>query len=359
MEEKNILIDTVFYGFGNEFIENLEALIALEAIDYIVIQHGEIDHTGGLIELMKRIPETPIVCTEECMHTIKGHFHKDYHFHLVKTGDTLEVGNKKQLTFIEMKMLHWPDSMATYLSGDNVLFSNDCFGQHLASEALFVDDCDLKIALEEAQKYYANILTPFSKMLLAKMKQIEEYNFNIQTIAPSHGLIWDGYIDDIWQGYKTWAGNYKEDYIVILYDTMWEGTKILAESIRDGIKVESPDSLVEVLSIRHFAENDILHSIFKSKLFLIGSPTYNNSFMPSIGGLITQIKGHRFHNKKAAVFGCYGWSGEATIQLRTHLKEAGVDVFDQELTCMWHPDENKIYQAVQFGKLVAKKVKAD
>lgn len=357
-EEKTVLIDTVAQGFAVDFINNLENIIDLKSIDYIVIQHGEIDHSGALPLLMEKIPNTPIYCTEECMYTLKGHYHKAYNFQLVKTGDTLTIGHGKELFFIEMKMLHWPDSMATYLSGDHILFSNDVFGQHTATENMFVDKELYKSTMYEAQKYYANILTPFSKMMKAKLKQIIDYHFTIEMIAPSHGLVWKENVKNIMQAYDRWSSMYSEDYIVIFYDTMWKGTKDLAINIADGIRAEDPAFIVEVMSIRGHSDNDLMHAIFKSKMFLIGSPTINNGFMPSVASLLNQISGLRFKGKKAAVFGCYGWSGEAPKQIKEHLQHAGVQVMEKELTSLWRPSDEKIYQAQQFGKLVAKKARA-
>lgn len=357
-EEKTVLIDTVNASFADEFVKQLESTIDLNTIDYIVIQHGEIDHSGGLVALLEKIPDTPIYCTEECMFTLKGHFQQPFNFNLVKTGDTLKIGPGKELFFIEMKMLHWPDSMATYLSGDHILFSNDVFGQHLALENKFINSENLKLALEEAQKFYANVLTPFSKMMKAKLKQLLDYHFTIDVIAPGHGSIWTSHVKEIMQAYDVWSGSYSEDYVVIIYDTMWNGTKVLADNIADGIRAEDADLEVDVMSIRHISENDIMHAIFRSKIMLIGSPTVNNGYLSSVAGLLNTIRGLRFKDKKAATFGCYGWSGESTKQIKEHLLHSGVEIIEQELTSSWVPNDDKIYQAQQFGRLIAKKARA-
>lgn len=171
-EEKNILIDTVWIPFAAEFVHNLSEEIDLNKIDYIIINHGEIDHSGALPELMKHIPDTPIYCTANAVKSLKGHYHQDWNFNIVKTGDKLDIGNGKELVFVEMPMLHWPDSMAVYLTGDNILFSNDAFGQHYATELLFndqVDQCDL---FKESMKYYANILAPFSHILRKSLMKL-------------------------------------------------------------------------------------------------------------------------------------------------------------------------------------------
>lgn len=189
-EQKTVLIDTVWLPFAEEFVTNLESEIDLNQIDYIVINHGEVDHSGALVKLMEKIPHTPIYCTANCVKSLKGQYHKDWNFNVVKTGDKLDLGNGKELIFVEMTMLHWPDSMASYMTGDNILFSNDAFGQHYATEMLFndlADQCDL---FNESIKYYANILTPFSNILKKKLEQVASLNLSIDMIATSHGVIW-------------------------------------------------------------------------------------------------------------------------------------------------------------------------
>jgi len=233
-EEKNVLIDTVWKPFAKEFVENLKKEIDLKKIDFIIANHAEIDHSGGLPELMRHIPDTPIYCTENGIKSLKGHFHQDWNFKTVKTGDSIDIGNGKQLIFVEMKMLHWPDSMATYMTGDNILFSNDAFGQHYASEFLFNDLVDQDELFAESIKYYANILTPFSALVQKKIKEVLSLNLPIDIIATSHGVVWRDNPTQIVEKYLSWSQNYQENQITLLYDTMWEGTKLMAEKIAQG-----------------------------------------------------------------------------------------------------------------------------
>jgi anaerobic nitric oxide reductase flavorubredoxin len=171
-EEKTVLIDTVWKPFAKEFVANLAKEIDLKKIDYIIANHAECDHSGALPELMALIPDTPIYCTENGVKSLKGHYHQNWNFCPVKTGDSLDIGKGKTLVFVEMKMLHWPDSMATYLTGENILFSNDAFGQHYASEYLFNDLVDQTELFNECIKYYANILTPFSALVQKKIHEV-------------------------------------------------------------------------------------------------------------------------------------------------------------------------------------------
>lgn len=234
-EEKTVLIDTVWAPFAAEYVENLATEIDLNKIDYIVVNHGEVDHSGALPVLMKHIPGKPIFCTANAVKSLKGQYHQDWDFHVVKTGDKLDIGNGRELTFVEMPMLHWPDSMAAYLSKDNVLFSNDAFGQHYATERLFndlVDQCDL---FNESMKYYANILTPFSLILRKKLDEVLSLNLQIDMIATSHGVIWRENPMQILEKYIQWANDYQENQISVIYDTMWNGTKLLAEKDRKSV----------------------------------------------------------------------------------------------------------------------------
>lgn len=353
-EEKTVLIDTVWLPFGEEFVHNLASEIDLNTIDYIIANHGEVDHSGGLVALMKHIPDVPIYCTANAVKSLKGQYHQDWNFKVVKTGDTLDIGNGKQLIFVEMTMLHWPDSMATYMTQDNILFSNDAFGQHYATERLFndlVDQCTLN---EEAIKYYANILTPFSAILTRKLKEVIGLNLEIDILATSHGVIWRDNPMQIIENYLSWADDYQENQITILYDTMWNGTKKLAESISKGIQCEDNEVVIKLLNVAKSDDNDLITEVFKSKTIVVGSPTINNSILHSVAGLIHLMKEMKFKNKKAAAFGCYGWSGESVKVLNEELKEAGFEIFTDGLRKTWYPDDEALKEAVAFGKEIAK-----
>ena len=353
-EEKNILIDTVWAPFAKEFVDNLSKEIDLNKIDYIIANHGEVDHSGALPELMKHIPETPIYCTANAVKSLKGQYHQDWNFNIVKTGDKLDIGNGKELVFVEMTMLHWPDSMATYLTGDNILFSNDAFGQHYATEKLFndlVDQCDL---FKEAMKYFANILAPFSNILRKKLDEIMSMDLTIDIIATSHGVIWRDNPMQIVEKYIEWAGNYQEDQITIIYDTMWNGTKVLAERIAEGIALEDHKVVVKLYNMAKSDINDVATEVFKSKTVVVGSPTIGNSILHSIAALISYIKTLKFKNKKAAGFGCYGWSGESPKIINELMKDAGFEIIGKGFRNQWNPDEDAQKLAIEFGQEIAR-----
>ena len=354
-EEKTVLIDTVWMPFADEFVSNLQKEIDLNKIDYIVVNHGEVDHSGSLPALMKLIPNKPIYCTANAVKSLKGQYHQDWDFHVVKTGDKIDVGNGKELIFVEMSMLHWPDSMACYLTKDNILFSNDAFGQHYATEKLFndlVDQCEL---FNECIKYYANILTPFSAILRKKLAEVLSLNLQIDIIATSHGVIWRDNPVQIVEKYLKWAEDYQEDQISVIYDTMWNGTKELAERIAEGIGLADKDVTVKLFNLAKSDDNDVITEVFKSKTVVIGSPTVGNSVLHSVAGFIHLMKGLKFKNKKAAAFGCYGWSGEGTKVILDSMKNAGFELIDEEgLRNQWNPSEGIKEEAVKFGMKIAK-----
>lgn len=351
-EQKTALIETVWKPFSKEYIANLEKEIDLNQIDFIIANHAEMDHSGALPLLMEKIPDKPIYCTANGIKSIKGHYHKDWDFHPVKTGDKIDLGGK-ELIFIEAPMLHWPDTMMCYLTKDNILFSNDAFGQHYASEYMFNDLVDQNELFHECIKYYANILTPFSKMVIKKINEVLEFKLPVDVICTSHGVIWRDNPTQIIEKYLEWANAYQENQITILYDTMWNGTRIMAESIAKGIKNKDSQVNIKLFNTSKSDKNDIITEIFKSKIILVGSPTINRGILTSTAGIMEEIKGLRFVDKKAAAFGCYGWSGESVQLITENLKEAGFEIINDGLKSSWNPDEAAIKECVVFGEDIA------
>lgn len=348
-DEKTVLIDTVWEPFAKEFVSNLKKEIDLNKIDYIIMNHSEVDHAGALAELMKEIPDTPIYCTKNGAKIIKGLHHKDWNFIEVKTGDTLDIG-KNKLVFVEARMLHWPDSMMTYMSGENKLFSNDAFGQHYASELMYNDKVDQDELYDEAIKYYANILTPFSKFVVSKIEEVVALNIPIDMICPSHGIIWRDNPLQIISKYMEWAKSYQENQITIIYDTMWNGTRKMAEAIAEGIKAKDKDIAVKLYNCSRRDKNDIITEVFKSRLILVGSSTINNGILYDAAAVLEMIKGLKFTNKKAAAFGCYGWSGESIKIITDVLKESKFEVVSEGIKELWNPDDEALQRCRKFGE---------
>jgi flavorubredoxin len=348
-EEKTALVDTVWAPYAKEYVRNLEEVIDLRKIDFIIANHGEVDHSGALPALLHRIPDTPVYCTAAGAKSLKGQYHRDWNFKIVKTGDRLSLGSK-ELVFVEAPMLHWPDSMFCYLTGDAVLFSNDAFGQHYATESLYndlVDQCEL---YAESIKYYANILTPFSPLVVKKIEEVLALNLPLDMICTSHGVIWRDDPAQIVRRYLEWAKNYRENQITIIYDTMWNGTRAMAEAIAEGVREAGNGVTLKLFNASMTDKNDIITEVFKSKLIALGSPTVNRGVMSSLAGLLEEIRGLGFKEKKAAAFSTYGWSGESVKMLEGMLAAAGFEVIDGGLRVMWNPDDGAREKCREFGR---------
>jgi len=354
-DKKVALIDAVWAPFAREFVKNLKQEISLESIDYVIANHSEADHSGALPELMRHIPDTPIYCTKNGERFLKAQYHQNWNFQIVKTGDTLNLGTKK-LIFIEAPMLHWPDSMFCYLTGDNILFSNDAFGQHYASELMYNDLVNQAELYQEAIKYYANILTPFSKLVSKKIEEVLALKVPVDMICPSHGIIWRDNPIQIVDQYKKWANNYQENQVTILYDTMWNSTRKMAEAIAKGISDGDKNVAVKLFNVARSDKNDLITEVFKSKAILVGSSTINRGILSSIAAILEEMRGLGFKGKKAAAFGSYGWSGESVKMITTGLEEAGFEIVNEGMKALWNPDEDIEKECFAYGKEVAKLV---
>lgn len=352
-DKKNVLIDTVWKPFAKEFVENLKKEIDLKEIDYIIVNHSEPDHSGALPELLREIPNVPIYCTKSGAKLLKGYYHEDWNFVEVKTGDTLEIGENK-LIFVEARMLHWPDSMFTYLTGENILFSNDAFGQHYASELMYNDYVDNAELYQEVIKYYANILTPFSTLVEKKIDEVLSLNLPVNMICPSHGVIWRDNPLQIVNKYLEYARNYQENQVTIIYDSMWNATRRMAEMIAEGIKSANSDIAIKIFNSSKADKNDIITEVFKSKAILVGSSTINKGILSSTAGILEMIKGLSFKNKKAAAFGSYGWGGESVKMITEELNKAGLEVVNEGIRELWYPGDEEEQRCKTFGENFAK-----
>lgn len=355
-DEKNVLIDTVWLPFSDEYVRKLKKEIDLKEIDYIISNHAEIDHSGALSMLMEEIPDTPIYCTKKGVEIIKGHHHKDWNFKVVKTGDELDIG-KNKIRFIEAPMLHWPDSMFSYLTEEKILFSNDAFGQHLSSEFLYNDLVDQADLMQEAMKYYANILMPFSPLVAKKIKELKAMDITIDMICTSHGVIWRNNPIQIIEKYQDWSNNYQENQITIIYDSMWNGTRRMAEAIAEGINNTDQKVVVKILHSAKSDKNDIVTEVFKSKAIVIGSSTINNGILTSTAAILEIIKGMKFKNKNAASFGSYGWSGESIKIINEELDKAGFNRVVEGIKELWNPDTEALERCRKFGEELICKIK--
>jgi anaerobic nitric oxide reductase flavorubredoxin len=350
VDKKTVLVDTVWGPFADELIANIREIIDPAKIDIVVANHAETDHSGALPVVMRHAPNAEVIVSRQGFTSIPGHYHENWKFRKVTTGDKINIG-ANELVFVEAPMLHWPDSMFTYLTGHNILMPNDAFGHHYATASRFNDEVDQAELFEEAFKYYVNILTPFSDRVIKKIDELVALKLPVDMIAPSHGIIWRTEPLQIVKKYREWAQQKPEPRAVILYDTMWDGTRRMAEAIGDGLADAGVD--YKILNLAVSDRNDVLVEVFKARTLLVGSSTINNGVLPTIMPVMTDIKGLKFKNKIGAAFGSYGWSGEAVKIIEGYLAEAGIGVIRDGIKFKWQPRPEELEECRAFGREVA------
>jgi anaerobic nitric oxide reductase flavorubredoxin len=294
------------------------------------------------------------VVSKNGMDSVPGHFHQPWKFQAVKTGDSISLGENK-LVFVEAPMLHWPDSMFTYLTGRNILMPNDAFGQHYATAFRFNDQVNEQELYEEALKYYANIITPYSRLVTKKIEEVLALNLPVAMIAPSHGVIWRKDPAQIVKKYLEYAAQKPEPTAVVVYDTMWNGTRRMAEAVGEGLAEGGVPHKLFHMAVSD--RNDVLTEIFKTRAVVVGSPTLNNGLLPSIMPLLEEMKGLRFQNKIGAAFGAYGWSGESVKLIEEHLEKCKIPVVRPGVKAKWQPTADDLKACRQLGRDVAEAVK--
>jgi len=353
VDEKTALIDSVYGPFASEMIERIKAVVGPSKIDYIVANHVETDHSGAISEILKLAPKAKLLGTARCKEGLQKHYFGNWGFQVVKTGDEVKLG-KRTLRFIEAPMLHWPDSMFTYVEKDVLLLPNDAFGQHLATSKRFDDEVDEKILMDEAAKYYANILWPFNQLILRKIDEIQKMGLKINMIAPSHGIIWRSNPGKIVEAYVRWSKGEAKRRILVVYDTMWNSTEKMAKAMIEGISSEGVETTLFRLPFSD--RGGILKELLDAKGILIGSSTINNGVLPTVAPFLEELQGLRPKIKVAAAFGSYGWGGGAVKTIEEKLKNVGIEIVAPALTFKWVPDANEIQKCFEFGKEFAKKV---
>lgn len=354
VDEKVALVDTVYGPYAHKMIENIEEIIDIKKIDYVIANHAEVDHSGGLPELMKVIPNAAVVVSEKGKESVYKHYQHNWNFKVVKTGDSISLG-KNSLAFVTATMLHWPDSMFTYLTGKNILMPNDAFGMHYASSGRFNDEVEMNEVYQEAIKFYANILTPFSELVIKKIDEFKKMNIPVDIIAPSHGIIWRKDPMQIVEKYYEWASGKNDGSAVIIYDTMWKATEKMALAIAEGLGKEGVKHMLFHMAVCD--RNDVISEIFKAKGIIIGSPTLNNGLLPSIKPILEDLKGLRFRNKIGAAFGSYGWSGQNVKLIEENLGKARIPLGQEGIKIKWQPTKEELEKCVEFGRVFAAKMK--
>ncbi len=318
MDEKITLVDSVKYYLCGEMFERISHVVDPSKIDYIVSNHVEMDHSGSIPRVKDVAKQATVIASPKGEAGLKAHFKQNLDVHVVKTGDVVNIG-KRNLNFVLTPMVHWPDNMFTYIPEEKLLFSNDAFGQHLASSERFDDEYPLNIILEGAQKYYANIVLPYSTQVKKALANVA--GFEIETIAPSHGLIWRSHIPVILEYYQKWSSSQTEERALIVYDEMWGSTQKMAHAIQRGFEDSGIQATMVNLKCNHIS--DIMTEALKAKYICAGSPTLNRSMLPTMGGFLAYFKGLAPRNRIGLAFGSYGWSGQSVSHIEDVLKSCG------------------------------------
>lgn len=349
VDDKVALIDTVKSGFSEELISRIESIVDPESIDYLVVNHVEMDHSGSTTALMERAGNPEILCTAKGKEFLHAHYKGAslWKIRTVSAGETLSLG-KRTLSFIPAPMLHWPDTMFTYCPEDRILFSNDGFGQHIATARRFYDETLDQDIFGEAQKYYANILMPFSSMVKKKLAELG--GVDIGTICPSHGVIFrdkEG-IGGIVSSYDRWSSGEAREKAVVVYDTMYRSTEAMARSIVDGLNSAGVETRLYNLRVSDWS--DIMSEILDAKAVAVGSSTLNNGPLPTVGGFLTYLKGFKPRGRMGFAFGSYGWGGGAVKTITEDLITAGIDLFDDGLQTIFVPREDVLKECYEKGR---------
>ncbi|TYT74967.1 FprA family A-type flavoprotein [Desulfobotulus mexicanus] len=340
--ETNVLIDTVKAEFTEELLSNIRAIMDPKDIDIVVSNHTEMDHSGGLPRIMAAVgQDKPLYCSKMGAKNLARHFRENWNLKEVSSSEEISIGSGRTLMFIETRMLHWPDSMFTYLKEDGILFSSDAFGQHYAGSEIFDDQMDMSELLFHAKKYYANILLPFSALIAKLLKAVGEMGLKLNMVCPDHGILWRKDPGVILDAYDRWSRQETQNKAVVIYDTMWHSTEMMADAIVSGL-VEAGVEQVRPISVRRSHRSDIMTEIMDAKVVMVGSPTLNNQIFPALMDVLTYMKGLKPQGKIAAAFGSYGWSGEAVKLLNAELAGMGFELPEEGLRIQYVPERDQL-----------------
>lgn len=335
MDDKITLVDGVKAYMSDEMICRVRSLTDFSKIEYVIVNHVEMDHSGNIPVIMKLAPQAKIVTNMAGKSALEAHFDTEgWNFQIIKTGDTLNIG-KRTLEFMTTPMLHWPDSMMTYVREDKLLLSNDGFGQHFACDSIFVKDEPFDVVMQNAKSYYANILFPFGAQAEKALSTAGSLGLDIEMIAPSHGCIWSGEkeVNAILGSYAKWASGQNEGKAVVVYDTMWGATATLAEAVMSVFQDAGIPVVKHCLTVKNVSE--VMVDFLDAKYVCVGTPTLNNQLFPRVAGFLAYMKGLAPKNKKGFAFGSYGWKPGVVNQIQQVFTDLGwetVAPFEEKYT---------------------------
>lgn len=350
-DEKCALIDAVKAPFVGKLLDHVSALTDLEKIAYVVCNHAEPDHSGGLPRVMEACPQAELVCNAKCKVALEKHYDTaDWKWHVVEDGDTISLG-KRTLSFINTPMVHWPESMFTFVPEEKLLFSMDAFGQHYASAFRFDDEEPLDVILQEAKAYYANIVMLYGRPISQTMERAAE--LDIEMIAPSHGVIWRSHIKEVFEAYQGYVVCKPRPKVVVLYATMWKSTEQMAEAILEGAQECSVEAQFFNVDSTHATK--IVTEILDCAAVCIGSPTLNNSLMPNMAGVLCYLSGLRPTHKKGFAFGSYGWSkrgGASAVE--ESMKDMKIEIMHDPIRAQYVPTPEVLEECREAGRAMGK-----
>ncbi len=351
VDQKVALFDTVKKPFTGELVQNIKKIIDPARIDYLVVNHVEMDHSGAIPEMIELIKPEKVFCSPMGKKTLIQHYRReDWPFEVVETGNTLSLG-ARSVSFLETRMLHWPDSMMSYFPEEKLLLSSDGFGQHWATSQRFDDEVDRGELMSHAAKYYANILLPYSPLVRKLLAKVQELGIEIDMIAPDHGLIWRSDPGAVIEAYSRWGRQESTRKALIVYDTMWQATDLMARAIGNGLKAGGAD--FKLLNLKYNHRSDIMAELLDARGLIVGSPTLNNGIMPTVADSLTYMKGLRPTGKVGVAFGSYGWSGEAVKIITEALREMNVRIETEGLRVQYTPGTEDLERCFELGRQIA------
>jgi flavorubredoxin len=349
LDEKIALIDSVKKEFADRLIDNITRIVDPRKIDVVISNHTEFDHSGSLARVMHRVGEDkPLYCSKMGAKNLARHFPQKWNYQAVGSGDELKLG-KRTLAFLETRMIHWPDSMFSYLKEDGILFSSDGFGQHYAGPESFDDEIGDRIMVH-ARKYFANILLLYATHIEKLIRQVAEMKLDLRMICPDHGVIWRRDPGRIVQAYLDWCRQEAGKKAVVIYDTMWHSTEKMAEAINAGIVAEGVPS--KPMNLRSWHRSEVMTEVFDARAVVVGSPTLNNGLFPTVADFLCYMKGLKPKNKIGAAFGSYGWSGEAVKLVENELTDMKIELIQPGLRTQFVPEKPILDVCHEFGRKI-------
>ena len=346
IDEKVTVIDAVKAPFVPEMLARIASVIDPEKVDYVISNHSEPDHSGGLPEIIAATKPEKVFASVAGTKTLAAYYGLE-NITTVKTGDSISLG-AGNIAFVDTKMLHWPDSMVSFYDRDKVLFSQDAFGMHLAVSPMWADECDMAVLDYEARKYFANILNLQSDRVIGLLDSLPGLNLDIKIIAPDHGPLWRQDIDWILNLYRDAAEQKYRKRALVAFSTMWHSTEKLAFALAEGIRAAGVE--VQLCDLEANDRSAVMTEVARSGLIAFGAPTMNNQMFPKMADVLNYVKGLRPKNKIGFAFGSYGWSGEGAKQISAELEAMGAEQLEPLFQVKYMPSAEDLCKMTEIGK---------